>query len=91
MPSSTLVKPSTLRTLKAQLSIAATSAAFFVLGTVSTAAPARAVTLWYNGDFDGVDGLSNEFNTLVSEAAVYENFNVHADEIWVIDTVFFFF
>jgi PEP-CTERM motif len=31
---------------------------------------------WYNGDFNGVNGLANERNTIVSQAAVYEDFNV---------------
>jgi hypothetical protein len=33
-------------------------------------------TLWYNGDFDGTNGLANEQNTIVSQAGVYEDFNV---------------
>ena len=33
-------------------------------------------SLWYNGDFNGVNGLPNERNTLVTQAAVYDDFNV---------------
>jgi hypothetical protein len=33
-------------------------------------------TYWYNGDFNGVNGLANERNTIVSQAAVYDDFNV---------------
>ena len=44
--------------------------------TAAFALNASAVTLWYNGDFNGVNGLANERNTLVSQAAVYDDFNV---------------
>ena len=32
--------------------------------------------LWYNGDFNGVNGLSNEQNTIVSQSSIYDNFIV---------------
>lgn len=88
MPNSTLVMLLKLKALKAQVSVVATGAAFVVLGTVSTAAPAMALTLWSNGDFNGVNGLGNEFNTLVSTASVYDDFIVPTGESWVIDTIF---
>src|SRR6266436_3691573 len=45
-------------------------------GTAATSA--RAGTLWYNGDFNGVSGLANERNTptLGRDARVYDNFSV---------------
>jgi hypothetical protein len=31
---------------------------------------------WYNGDFNGTNGLSSEYNTIVSQANTYDDFNV---------------
>jgi hypothetical protein len=45
-------------------------------------------SLWYNGDFNGVNGLANERNTLVSQAAVYDDFNVTAPLGWNVTAVF---
>lgn len=39
-----------------------------------SAVPAKAGIIWYNGDFDGVDGLSNEVNTVVSDGRTYDDF-----------------
>jgi hypothetical protein len=50
-------------------------AAALVLQT-SVCAQAPPGSLWYNGDYDGVNGLSNERNTIVSQAAVYDDFDV---------------
>jgi hypothetical protein len=48
-----------------------------VLNTTAIAqAPPGSV--WYNGDFNGVNGLANEENTTISQAAVYDNFIVPA-------------
>jgi hypothetical protein len=33
-------------------------------------------TVWYNGDFNGVNGLSNEVNSVVSQSYVFDNFVV---------------
>ncbi len=33
-------------------------------------------TVWYNGDFNGVNGLANEVNDSISDAYVYDNFVV---------------
>jgi len=41
-----------------------------IIGIASTA-PAQ----WYNGDPDGVNGLSAEFNTLVTDAFLFEDFS----------------
>lgn len=35
-------------------------------------------TLWYNGDGDGLNGLSNEVNTTVSQSYVFDDFIVGA-------------
>ena len=35
-------------------------------------------TLWYNGDFNNINGLANEVNTTVTDAHVYDNFVVPA-------------
>jgi hypothetical protein len=52
----------------------ALTTAFALNRTASTQAPPG--SLWYNGDFNFVDGLANERNTIVSQAAVYDDFNV---------------
>ena len=44
--------------------------------------------LWYNGDFNGVNGLANEQNTNVTQAAVYDNFVVTDAGGWDITSVF---
>jgi hypothetical protein len=44
--------------------------------------------LWYNGDFDGRNGLANERNTIVSQAAVYDNFVVTSAGGWIVTSVF---
>src|SRR5262249_32221243 len=52
-----------------------TAAGFGSLGGRTPAIPgALPGSLWYNGDFDGRNGLANERNTAVSQAAVYDNF-----------------
>lgn len=44
--------------------------------------------LWYNGDFNGVDGLANERNTIVTQASVYDNFVVTSAGGWLVTSVF---
>ncbi len=43
-------------------------------------------SLWYNGDFDGVNGLANEQNTIVSDSRIYDDFNVTGS--WHVTAVF---
>lgn len=43
--------------------------------------------LWYNGDWNSVDGVANERNTLSPDAAIYDNFIVPAPG-WRITAVF---
>ena len=46
--------------------------------------------LWYNGDFDGVNGLANELNTSLGDgqfASVYDDFNVTGGG-WTLTSVF---
>jgi len=40
--------------------------------------PAAAATLWYNGDFNGANGVANEFTNSFTHAAVYDDFIVPA-------------
>jgi hypothetical protein len=61
-------------------------AAALVLNT-SVCAQAPPGSLWYNGDADFVNGLANERNTLVTQAAVYDDFNV-TDTMWNVTAVF---
>src|SRR5450432_3531014 len=45
----------------------------------ATGSPVAGGALWYNGDFDGVNGLANENNTSLGAgnfASVYDDFNV---------------
>jgi hypothetical protein len=45
--------------------------------------------LWYNGDFDGVDGLTNEQDTFASGFShIYDDFNVPDEAGWDVDSVF---
>ena len=61
--------------------------AALVLNTTSIA-QAPPGSLWYNGDFNGVNCIPNERNTLVSQAAVYDDFNVTASQGWHVTAVF---
>jgi hypothetical protein len=47
-----------------------------------------AAVLWYNGDFDGRDGLADEQNTVVSQASTYDNFIVPEGPGWNVTSVF---
>jgi len=60
------------------------------LVVVNTTAIAQAPpgSLWYNGDFNGVNGLANERDNVVSQAAVYDDFNVNAPLGWDVTAVF---
>jgi hypothetical protein len=63
---------------------------FLLMGAVSLAASLSALAgpvLWYNGDWDFVDGIANQRNTAVSDAAIYDNFVVPAPG-WLITAVF---
>ena len=71
--------------------VRATLPALFVVAAfaLNTTAIAQAPpgSLWYNGDFNGVNGLANERNTTISQAAVYDDFNVTAP-MWDVTAVF---
>jgi hypothetical protein len=70
----------------------ATLPALFVAAALvpNTTAIAQAPpgSLWYNGDFNFVNGVANERNTVVSQAAVYDDFNVTALLGWHVTAVF---
>ena len=61
--------------------------ATFALNTTAIAQPPPG-SLWYNGDSDFVSGLANERNTLVTQAAVYDDFNVTDPMGWNVTAVF---
>jgi hypothetical protein len=69
----------------ALLALALTAARVLITTAIAQAPPG---SLWYNGDFNGVNGLANERNTLVSEAAVYDDFDVTAPLGWNVTAVF---
>lgn len=53
--------------------------------------PTPVPPLWYNGDFDGVNGLPNEQDTSLGEgqyAHTYDNFNVTASAGWDVTAVY---
>ena len=64
----------------------ALTAAFALNTTAIAQAPPG--SLWYNGDFNGVNGLANERNTIITQAAVYDDFNVTAPLGWSVTAVF---
>ena len=45
-------------------------------------------SLWYNGDWNEKNGLANERNTVVTQAAVYDDFNVADPMGWHVTAVF---
>ena len=45
-------------------------------------------TLFYNGNFDGRNGLSSERNTVVSDARTYDDFCIAADANWHVTGIF---
>jgi hypothetical protein len=67
------------------LALALTAA--FALNTTAIA-QAPPGSLWYNGDFNSVNGLANERNTAISQAAVYDDFNVTGPLGWHVTAVF---
>ena len=46
------------------------------------------LTMWYNGDFNGVNGLANEKSTTTGQASVYDNFVVTTATGWDVTDVF---
>jgi hypothetical protein len=68
------------------LALFATSALVALHTSANAQAPPG--SLWYNGDFNYVNGLSNERNTLVSQAGVYDDFNVTPPPGWNVTAVF---
>ena len=64
-------------------------------GNVPTPSPTPTATipppgsLWYNGDFDGVDGLTNEQDTFASGFShIFDDFNVPDETGWDVSSVF---
>ncbi len=45
-------------------------------------------TLFYNGNFDGRNGLSSERNTIVSDARTYDDFCIDAGTSWHVTGIF---
>jgi hypothetical protein len=62
------------------------TAAFMLNATAIAQAPPG--SLWYNGDWNHVNELANERNTDVSQAAVYDDFNITGGPMWHITAVF---
>jgi hypothetical protein len=54
-----------------------------------TPTPSPGNALWYNGDFDGVDGLTNEQDTFATGFShIYDDFNVTDSGGWDVTSVF---
>jgi hypothetical protein len=59
--------------------------------TITPTPPPPPNVLWYNGDFDGVNGLANERDTSLGAgeyASVYDDFDVPASGGWTVTGVF---
>jgi hypothetical protein len=74
------------RLLRAALLALASTAALVLNTTAIAQAPPG--SLWYNGDYNYVNGLPNERNTLVTQAAAYDDFNVTAPLGWHVTAIF---
>ena len=75
---------------RAALLVLALTAAFALNTTAIAQLPLGGYgdgTLWYNGDFNNVNGLANERNTAITQAAVYDDFNVTGPG-WNVTAVF---
>jgi hypothetical protein len=72
--------------IRATLSALLVTAAFVLNTTAIAQAPPG--SLWYNGDWNFVNGLDNERNTLITQAAVYDDFDVTALLGWNVTAVF---
>src|ERR1700737_2697267 len=75
----TTMKATTMKDKYGLLARATLPALFVTAALVlNTTAIAQAPpgSLWYNGDFNHVNELANERNTIVSQAAVYDDFNI---------------
>ena len=59
--------------------------AFIALAAVAVC-PAFAVDLFYGGDFDGLNSLASEENTIVPQAMTYDNFTVGATG-WTVNSL----
>src|SRR2546427_13300879 len=66
----------------------ARAAAALALFSLCALSPASAQLLWYNGNFDGRNGLANEENTAFAQSAIYDDFIVPAGQTWNITSVF---
>jgi hypothetical protein len=80
--------------MKHEYRVAARAALLTLALTVAVAlnttafAQAPPGSLWYNGDFNDVNGLANERNTAITYAAVYDDFDVTAPLGWNVTAVF---
>ena len=72
-------------TQAALLALASTAALVLNTAAVAQAPPG---SLWYNGDYNFVNRIPNERNMLISQAAVYDDFNVTAPLGWNVTAVF---
>ena len=61
--------------------------AALVLLNATAIAQAPPGSLWYNGDPNNINGLANERNTAVTQAAVYDDFNVTSPLGWHVTAV----
>jgi len=74
--------------MKNRYQIALLALTFIVAGMLNTAAMAQAPagSLWYNGNFNAVNGIANERSTQVGLASTYDNFQNSAP--WNVTSVF---
>jgi hypothetical protein len=81
-----LLRPAYSFTGRATLPALLATAAFALNTTAIAQAPPG--SLWYNGDPNNISGLANERNTAVTQAAVYDDFNVISPLGWHVTAVF---
>jgi hypothetical protein len=81
-------------TMKNKYNIAARATLFALALTATFALNTTAIaqappgSLWYNGDWNQFNALSNERNTIVSQASVYDDFNITGGPMWNVTAVF---
>jgi hypothetical protein len=71
---------------RAGLLALALTAAFALNTTAIAQAPPG--SLWYNGDFNSINGLSNQDGGQVAQASVYDNFTGPASGSWNVSALF---
>lgn len=76
---------------RAQISTSAKRSGDGAVAQIPPSSQAPAGSIWYNGDFDGVNGLSNELDTSLGSSQfghTYDDFNVTDPNGWHVTAVY---